>query len=201
MRHAAIACFLLLCTLSTAATAIETLAYELLKTVGDIEIRRYQPHLLARVEVEGKFSKAGNQGFRPLFDYISGKNSEAEKIAMTAPVLQQASITSDQRQQSQWFVSFVVPSEFDQQNVPTPSNNSVQITPQPELVVAAIKYRGGWSQQNYETHEQLLLTGLNAMNLSTCGSPRWARYDPPFMPWFLRKNEILMPLCDSSAVK
>jgi len=201
MRHAVIASFVLLCSFSVPVGALETLAYEVLKTAGDIEIRRYGPHLLATVKVEGKFSKAGSQGFRPLFDYISGENIEAEKIAMTAPVLQQASAPADLSQSRKWFVSFVVPSEFNQQNVPAPSDDGVQITAQPELVVAAIQYSGGWSQRNYEAHEQLLLTGLNAMNLSPCGTPRWARYDPPFIPWFLRKNEILIPLCDPSAFK
>jgi hypothetical protein len=196
MRHAVIASFVLLCTLSATAGALETLTYDVLRTEGDIEIRRYEPHLLATVEVEGKFSKAGSLGFRPLFDYISGDNNEAEKIAMTAPVLQQANASADQSKSGQWFISFVVPSEFNQQNVPAPSGGGVRITAQPELVVAAIKYSGGWSQQNYEAHELLLLNGLNAMNLSACGTPRWARYDPPFMPWFLRKNEILIPICE-----
>ena len=201
MRHAVITSFVLLCCLSTTASALETLAYDVLRTEGEIEIRRYEPHLLATVEIEGKFSKAGSQGFRPLFDYISGENNGSEKIAMTAPVLQQASASSDQSQPGRWFISFVVPSEFNQQSVPAPSDDDVQITAQPELVVAAIKYSGGWSQQNYQAHEQLLLSGLNALNLSACGTPRWARYDPPFMPWFLRKNEILIPICDSSALK
>lgn len=75
MRHAVITSLVLLCCLSTTASALETLAYDVLRTEGEIEIRRYEPHLLATVEIEGKFSKAGSQGFRPLFDYISGENN------------------------------------------------------------------------------------------------------------------------------
>jgi hypothetical protein len=26
------------------------------------------------------------------------------------------------------------------------------------------------------------------------GDPIWARYNPPFTPWFLRRNEILIPI-------
>lgn len=201
MRHSILSSVVLLCTLSTQVTALETLAYDVLKTVGDIEIRRYEPHLLATVEVNGNFSKAGSQGFRPLFNYISGENTGAEKITMTAPVLQQASTSSEQSQQDQWFVSFVMPSGLDQQNVPTPSDDVVQITRQAGLVVAAIKYSGGWSQRNYVAHERLLFAELKDMNLSGCGAPKWAGYDPPFMPWFLRKNEILIPLCDPSGFR
>ena len=28
--------------------------------------------------------------------------------------------------------------------------------------------------------------------LEEAGEPIWARYDPPFKPWFLRRNEILI---------
>ena len=30
--------------------------------------------------------------------------------------------------------------------------------------------------------------------LRAVGEPVWARYDPPFMPWFLRTNEILVEI-------
>ena len=69
------------------AQAIESLAFEVLETHGDIEIRQYAPHLLATVRVEGEFDEAGSQAFRPLFNYISGDNRSDEKIAMTAPVV------------------------------------------------------------------------------------------------------------------
>ena len=56
--------------------------------------------------------------------------------------------------------------------------------------MAALEYRGGWSQSRYSEHELELRSALNAMSLTACGDPRWARHDPPFMPWFLRKNEF-----------
>ena len=174
--------------------AIESLAFDVIDTQQNIEIRQYDGHLLATVRVDAEFDEAGTAAFRPLFNYISGENRSEEKIAMTAPVLQQQDPQSDQ-----WLVSFVMPSEFDPQSLPVPSSSVVSVSEQPPLLMAALEYRGGWSQSRYEEHEFLLMKSLVELNLTACGKPRWARHDPPFMPWFMRKNEILIPLCEQSA--
>ena len=178
------------------AQAIESLSFEVLETYDDIEIRQYAPHLLATVRVEGKFDEAGSRAFRPLFNYISGDNRSDEKIAMTAPVLQQPD-----EGQGTWLISFVMPSSFDRDSLPVPSSEAVRVSEQPTLRMAALEYRGGWSQSRYSEHELELRSALNAMSLTACGDPRWARHDPPFMPWFMRKNEILVPLCEPSAAR
>ena len=178
------------------AQAIESLAFEVLETHDDIEIRQYAPHLLATVRIEGKFDEAGSQAFRPLFNYISGDNRSDEKIAMTAPVLQQPD-----EDQGTWLISFVMPSSFDKDSLPVPSSEVVRVSEQPTLRMAALEYRGGWSQARYSEHELQLRSALGAMSLTACGDPRWARHDPPFMPWFMRKNEILVPLCEPAAAR
>lgn len=175
------------------AQAIESLSFDVLETYDDVEIRQYAPHLLATVRVDGKFDEAGSQAFRPLFNYISGDNRSDAKIAMTAPVLQQP----DERQGS-WLISFVMPSGFEKDSLPVPNSEIVQVSEQPSMRMAALEYRGGWSQSRYAEHELKLRSALSNMPLTACGDPRWARHDPPFMPWFLRKNEILIPLCESS---
>ena len=178
------------------AQAIESLSFEVLETYDDIEIRQYAPHLLATVRVEGKFDEAGSRAFRPLFNYISGDNRSDEKIAMTAPVLQQPD-----EGQGTWLISFVMPSSFDKDSLPVPSSEVVRVSEQPTLRMAAIEYRGGWSQSRYTKHELELHSALNAMSLTACGDPRWARHDPLFMPWFMRKNEILVPLCEHTGAR
>ena len=178
------------------AQAIESLSFEVLETYDDIEIRQYAPHLLATVRVEGEFDEAGSQAFRPLFNYISGDNRSDEKIAMTAPVLQQPD-----EGQGTWLISFVMPSSFDRDSLPVPSSEAVRVSEQPTLRMAALEYRGGWSQSRYSKHELELHSALNAMSLTACGDPRWARHDPPFMPWFMRKNEILVPLCEPARAR
>ena len=173
--------------------AIESLAFDVLDTNNDVEVRRYAPHLLATVRVTGDFDDAGSVAFRPLFDFISGDNASEEKIAMTAPVLQQPDAES-----GRWLVSFVMPSDFDQESLPVPSSDVVNVSQQPPMLMAVLQYRGGWSQSRYREHEAKLLDAMSDMSLKACGASRWARHDPPFMPWFMRKNEILIPLCDTA---
>lgn len=174
--------------------AIESLAFDVLETSDNFEVRRYAPHMLATVRVAADFDKAGNEAFRPLFDFISGNNANAEKIAMTAPVIQQPGTEN-----GEWLISFVMPSDFNRESLPMPSSELVNVSEQPAMLMAALQYRGGWSQSRYQEHEAKLVEAMNERSLTACGESRWARHDPPFMPWFLRKNEILIPLCDSTA--
>lgn len=63
---------------------------------------------------------------------------------------------------------------------------------EPERTVAVIRYSGFWSRSRYLDHERKLLAWMQERGLEAVGEPVWARYDPPFMPWFLRRNEIVV---------
>ncbi|UTW45661.1 heme-binding protein [bacterium SCSIO 12696] len=88
--------FVFLCfgiVLSAFAWAIEEADYRVVSQHGNVELRMYEPQILAEVVIEGDIGKASNRAFRPLFNYISGdniaRNGDSQKIAMTAPVSQQ----------------------------------------------------------------------------------------------------------------
>ena len=70
--------------------AIEEAKYKLLDRDGDFELRQYEPQIVAETMVEGDFQDVGNEGFRRLYDYISGNNRKQQTIPMTAPVSQEA---------------------------------------------------------------------------------------------------------------
>jgi hypothetical protein len=63
-----------------------------------------------------------------------------------------------------------------------------------QRIVAAIKYSGTWSKSRYNEKKSLLEEFIDERGLKAAGEAIWARYDPPFMPWFLRSNEILIPI-------
>ena len=178
--------------LSVSVHSIEALGYAVLASEGDIEIRKYEPHLLASVRVTGDFEDAGSKAFRPLFKFISGENTSDSKIAMTAPVIQ----SSDD---SEWLISFVMPREYDLESLPVPASAVVEVSSEPEMVMAAMQYSGGWSKSRYQKHEDLMMQALATSNYKSCGAPKWARHNAPFTPWFMRKNEILVPLCSAQA--
>ncbi len=169
------------------AMSIEKLNYTIEATLGDVEVRNYPAHTLATMAVSEDFENAGNTGFRPLFSFITGRNSEDEDIAMTAPVLQAPA-------EQGWLVSFVMPSQFDRSSLPVPNDTRIQITDIAGERLAAIQYSGNWSHERFEKFEARLIEVLAKSDWKICGEARWARYDPPFMPSFIRHNEVLIPV-------
>lgn len=104
---------------------------------------------------------------------------------MTAPVLQE-------RTGEGFVVAFVLPKEFTETDAPAPTNPEVRLRTVPEQLVAALRFSGRWTRQSWESHRDELLDGVRAARLDVAGEPRFARFDPPFTPWFLRRNEVLV---------
>jgi hypothetical protein len=184
------------------AMAIEEASYTVVIKDEKFEVRDYSAHILAETLVEGELEKAGSKAFDRLFRYISGDNQSRNKIAMTAPVSQErarekikmTAPVSQQRVQDKWAVSFMMPAEYTLETLPEPSNPSVTLRQVPERRMAAVRYSGFWSEERYLEHKQALESWIRAKGLTVSGAPVWARYNPPFTPWFMRRNEILIPL-------
>ncbi len=184
------------------AMAIEEAKYEVVTQDGDFEIRDYAAQIVAEVQVDEEFEDAGNRAFGKLFNYISGANTAQQKIAMTSPVSQEKrgekiAMTSPVGQRTSgegWAVSFMMPAKYSMQTIPRPDDPAVVIREIAPHRVAAIRYSGRWTGKNYQQHLEELRAWVAARGLEVAGEPVWARYNPPFTPWFLRRNEILLPL-------
>ncbi len=182
------------------ATAIETLGYRTVREDGPFEIRRIEPHIVAATFVEGDFDDVGTVGFRRLFEYISGLNRSEAEIAMTAPVSQTPSDAAPLRgrpvaqegSDGRFRITFVMPSEYTLETLPVPEDERIVLQAEAPRTVAALRYSGFWTRSRYRAHERKLRDWIVLQGLETVGEPVWARYDPPFMPWFLRRNEILI---------
>jgi hypothetical protein len=184
------------------AVATEEVKYRVLESSGDFELRQYESSLGAETTVEGDFHEVGNEGFRRLFDYISGKNRKKQSIPMTAPVSQEASsekipMTAPVNQEKvgeAWRITFLMPSAFTMETLPEPLDSRVKLVKIPGRLMAALNYSGTWSRERYEEKEQRLKELIRQRGLKIEGEPVFARYNPPFMPWFLRRNEVLIPV-------
>jgi hypothetical protein len=138
--------------------AIEEAKYTVLERQGDFEIRQYEPLIVAETLVGGKFQDVGNEGFRRLYDYISGKNHKREGIPMTAPVSQEAasekiSMTAPVNQKKvggKWRITFLMPSQYTLETLPEPADPRVHLTKVPGQLMAALIYSGTWSRWRYE---------------------------------------------------
>ncbi len=186
------------------AMAVEEAKYTVVATEGNRQVRDYDACLVAEVVVEAGAEEAGNQAFGPLFRYISGENSARGKIAMTAPVGQEArekiamtAPVGQERTPEGYAVSFMIPASYTLETLPVPTDPAVRLRQVPARRVAAIRYSGTWSESGYQRHREELERWMAIRGLVPAGEAVWARYDPPFMPWFLRRNEVLIPLAST----
>ena len=113
---------------------VEKPDYKIIQSEQNIEIRQYEPMIIAEVEIDGKRKDAIRDGFRLLADYIFGNNTVAQNISMTAPVQQKENqkiaMTTPVQQQLEgksWKISFVMPSKYSMDSLPVPNNNRVRL--------------------------------------------------------------------------
>lgn len=188
--------------------AYEQPEYRVVRQADEYEVRVYEPYLVAEVDVEGGFDDAGNQAFRLLADYIFGANRAQEKMSMTAPVESRPSDQADEgermnmtapvssapRDANTYTYAFVMESKYTQETLPEPVNPAIRIRELPARTMAARRFSGFWSQSNYDRNEKALLEAIAADGLRVVGEPVFARYNAPFMPWFLRRNEVMVEI-------
>jgi SOUL heme-binding protein len=195
--------FLVLAAMPLLSHAIEEPDHEVVKSLGSgVELRRYAPYVVAEVVLGATAEEAGNQAFPILAGYIFGKNKGEKKFAMTAPVTQSAAparmeMTAPVTQSAApggMRVQFVLPKGVSLATAPEPNDPRVQLREEPASARAVIRYSGTWSQANYDEHLALLKATLDAAGVATQGEPVLARYNAPFTPWFLRRNEIWLAL-------
>ena len=184
------------------AMAIEEAKYDVIKKDNNFEIRDYAPHILAEIVVEGDLKDAGNKAFKRLFRYISGDNRSRNKVVMTAPVSQQpvgekikmTAPVGQQRVKESWAVSFMMPASYTLETLPEPEDPEVTLRQVPARRMAAVRYSGFWSEKGYLRYKLELESWIHEKGLIIVGDPIWARYNSPFTLWFLRRNEILIPV-------
>jgi effector-binding domain-containing protein len=187
------------------AMATEEAPYKVITTDDVFELREYPPQILAETLVDGDLESAGSKAFNLLFRYISGDNHSQRKIPMTAPVSQEQqgekiSMTapvSQQRVKEKWAVSFMMPSGYTLENLPVPDDPRVVLRQVPARKVASVRYSGFWSEEKFLLNKAKLEAWIRKNRLHIVGEPVWARYNPPFTPWFMRRNEILIPVTEN----
>lgn len=188
-----------------ATLAYEQPEYVVLRAADDYEIRLYESFIVAEVDVRGAFDDAGNTAFRILANYIFGGNVPARgvesdrpdtdrgvKMAMTAPVISAKSET--EAGAMIYTYRFVMPSKFSLASLPQPLDARIRIREMPPQLVAARRYSGRWTESRFVSNEVALLNSLERDGIEPGGSTLFARYNSPWTPWFMRRNEILVPV-------
>ena len=158
--------------------AYEEANYEIVKENKKYEIRKYSDRLVIETN-----STEGN-GFRKLFNYISGNNEKNQEIKMTVPVTQEI-------KNGNMTMQFYLPSKFNKDNAPKPSNSEIKFLTIEGGYYAAIKYSGRSSDKNFFKNKDILEKELKQDNITIISPPIRASYNSPFTLPMLKRNEVM----------
>lgn len=181
---------ILLLALLLSRSSSDTIPYTVTGKSGEIEFRHYPELVLATVDTVGD-----DAGFNLLFAYISGSNKPREKIPMTAPVISAqkipmtAPVVSDAAS-----MSFVMPAGTTREQTPDPLDSRVRIVTQPERDIAVIRFSGYAPPEDVDAATSRLQAELKNEGIVTAGQPFLMRYDSPWTPGFMRRNEVAIEI-------
>jgi hypothetical protein len=170
----------------------EELPFRVVRNYANFQVRKYESYVLVQYSGEGDFSSVTSRAFNPLFQFISGNNSTQRKIAMTAPVFQ------EEPQPGKHLVSFVMPSSMTIDDVPAAIRPDLSIQEVPAHLAAAIRFSGGWNEDKFLRKCSRLKADLTKEGIAFEGDCFFARFDPPWKPGFLRRNEVLIRVAGAS---
>jgi hypothetical protein len=168
--------------------------YTVIKKIERVEIRQYPEIILAVVE-----DTSDDSGFGLLFQYINGENKTRRRIAMTAPV-----ITSEKIKMTapvitkKDYMAFVLPMSYTKETAPIPTNPQVHIEIQPQKTMAVLRFSGHTPHSRVQKFIQTLMATLQAQNIQSQGEPVLMRYNSPFAPGFIRRNEVAVEISSST---
>ena len=185
--------------------ATEEPEFTVLFQEGNLEIREYEPRIIAHVKTTGNFDDASSKGFKMLADFIFGNNTinnTSKKISMTAPV--SASLSSKkismtapviaENNSNEWSIAFVMPKEFTIETLPVPNNQNIRITALPKEKFAVIVFSGLVRESSYDKKVNLLNEFIKKNKLTPLSTIQIARYNPPWTLPFFRRNELLIKI-------
>lgn len=198
-------CLTVMSLINFRVMATEEPEFTLISQENAIEVREYQPKIIASVEVEGDFDDASSKGFKLLADYIFGNNllnGEAQKISMTAPVemtplaedIVMTSAIMKSEVNHKWQVNFVMPKEYSLDTLPRPNNEQVKIIEIPKEKYAVIVFSGLVRDSSYSEKAQLLNDFILTKNFTQLEAIKIARYNPPWTLPFFRRNELMVKI-------
>ena len=182
--------------------AVEEPAFKTVLKDGSFEVRDYPALVVAEVTVNGEQKEAANQGFRLLAGYIFGGNKSRQSIAMTAPVAQESASekiamtapVTQTKNAGTWTVRFTMPSTYTLETLPEPNDPKVELRRLPPARFAVLRFSGLARPSDVDAKSKELVTAITRHQLHAIGQVSLAQYNPPWTLWFLRRNEVMIPV-------
>ncbi|CAH0139304.1 heme-binding protein [Roseomonas sp. CECT 9278] len=189
------------CSVVGIRSGTEEPRFEVVETIGEVEIRRYAPRIAAETTVPGEEEAARNEGFRRLAGYIFGGNARRDRIAMTAPVAQargeRIAMTAPVAQAGDaagWTIRFFMPARFTMDTLPMPDDARVTLVIVPEETVAVLRFSGVPRAEVVARSTAALRAALAESGWTATGPVQGWFYDPPWTVPALRRNEVVAPV-------
>ncbi len=182
---------------------VEQAEYTVIKKTENYEVRNYPKHIVAQTKVSGQLTQAMNSGFSIVAEYIFGGNVKKEKIAMTAPVVvkdgdsQKIPMTAPvvaRTDGSDQIISFGMPKSYTLESLPSPINPKVQIVEIPEQNLAVANFSWFISDKRIKKAQEKLLNDLARDGIKPIGELRYAGYNAPWSPPWMKRNEVMIEI-------
>jgi len=173
----AAAIFLAAC--KTSRKGSESAPNRVISRDGDFELRDYPSLTIVETSMDGD----SGTSFQRLFRYISGANSDGEKIPMTTPVF----MAGEEQRRS---MSFVMPASM--KSAPGPKDPALRVTTLPAGRFAVFGFSGSRSAEAESNALTQLESWMKKSGLVSSGKPLFGYFDPPWTPSFLRRNEVML---------
>jgi hypothetical protein len=195
----------------------EKVPYEIETTVGELEIRRYAPHVRAETNVESiAWRDTLQEGFERIARYISGANDARMRIAMTAPVFATFTGGDEDEEDDALFdltralvattgdapglahdrtVSFVMPSTLTVDHLPWPDDARVWLRRVQSHRMAVLPFRGDYKDETLLEHAtKELRRRVRVAGMDPKGAVTFAGYDAPSTLPMFRRNEVAVAI-------
>lgn len=189
------------------SSRVEQLEYSVIEKRDGYEIRNYSKHIVAQTTVEGDYDYALGEGFRIVAGYIFGGNEKKEKVAMTAPVIEEpgkgedkfekiamtAPVIFDENTSSRT-ISFSMPKKYTLETLPTPLDSRVKLVEVPSKKMAVLNFSWFRSEKIVEKKKEELKMLLEKDGIKTLSDFSYAGYNAPWTPPWMIHNEILVEI-------
>ena len=169
-------------------------SYNVVLKEDGLEIRDYAPTIVVETQVLASRRDAAGEAFQSLFNYISGDNTARLEIPMTSPVAQTQAGRGSGKVSGKWAIRFFLPKNLSVENIPQPLQQDVNIVTLAAQRFASVSFKGTQNDKKVAKYTAQLREFIAEKGFGVTGEPVYAFYDPPFVPWFLRDNEILLPI-------
>ena len=181
----------------------ESPKYSVVRKENQFEIRQYSGYIQAEVQVhELIYKTAIEAGFNILAGYIFGNNTSKQKVDMTTPVKvnqsEKIAMTTPVtvKGDDEFTVAFVMPSAYTLETLPEPRDGRIRLVSVPTHRLAVIRFSGYFNQENIQKNKERLREWMAVNGLEVEGDFIIAGYNPPWIPGFLARNEVMLKIKD-----